>query len=74
MLQGYKKAIFKYDEELHFDLSDENFYYPTINLKYPKTLGSYMSDRAIDMNFTEGVNLTTIFDNRELFVIDPVDS
>lgn len=61
VLQGYKKAIFKYDEELHFDSTDENFYYPTINLKYPHTFGSYAKENAVDMDYAEGVNLTNIF-------------
>lgn len=35
ILQGNKRLSFKYDEELRFDLSNDLYYYPTLNLHYP---------------------------------------
>ena len=74
VLQGYKKALFKYDEELHFDLSDTNHYYPTVNIKYPKNLAAYAYEKAITMNFADGIDLTSAFRDNELFRIDIPDA
>ena len=70
VLQGYKSALFKYDEELYFDNRDPNFYYPTINIKYPKRFGTFMADKAMSMNFSDGINLTRLFKDNELFIIN----
>lgn len=73
VLQGYKSAIFKYDEELYFNNKDPNFYYPTINLKYPKRFGSYIAENAMTMNFSDNINITSLFQDNELFIINAVN-
>jgi hypothetical protein len=42
VLSGYKNLGFKYDEELRFATSSDLYYYPTMNLSYPKQAADYV--------------------------------
>jgi len=42
VLSGYEALGFKYDEELRFALSSDLYYYPTMNLSYPKQAADYV--------------------------------
>ena len=42
VLSGYKGLGFKYDEELRFAVSSDLYYYPTMNLSYPKQAADYV--------------------------------
>lgn len=54
ILHENKRAIFKYDEELHFEEGDPNKYYPTLNFKFPRTKGLAASDKMDDLNLASG--------------------
>lgn len=73
VLAGYKGLGFKYDEELRFDVSSDLYYYPTMNLKYPKSAAN-----AIDTanNYSSKGDLSVledIFGENNLFVMDLED-
>lgn len=70
ILQGTRGLQFKYDEELTFSISDDNFYYPTVNLKYPKSLADYVQSRGLASNMPEDIDITNVFKEDELYVID----
>lgn len=46
ILQGDKRLSFKYDESSIFDFSDSNYYFPTLNHKYPKLPSEYIADNG----------------------------
>lgn len=66
------KVAFKYNEEDMFPFSDEEYFYPFLNRKFPKTAAQYYADH---LKFTVGDSKMfdqgkTIFDNRNVFFID----
>ena len=72
VFNGIHRLGFKYDEELHFDLSSKLYYYPTLNISYPQTPGTYIIG---DQSFTKDdqTNLSIldqVFDEYNLFTID----
>jgi hypothetical protein len=73
VLHDYKKAAFKYDEELHFDISSSNYFYPTMNLKYPKTYGMYVNENCTFVKTDDDINVKNIFNDNELFIMDIPD-
>ena len=74
ILRGERGLQFKYDEELTFHLSDDNFYYPTVNIKYPKTMAEYVQSRGLVANMPEGIKLDSIFAEGEIYIMDIPDS
>lgn len=44
LLRGWRGMQFKYDEGDIFDFYDKNYYFPTLNSKYPKTFGQVFSE------------------------------
>ena len=70
------RLSFKYDDELRFFLlSDDCYYFPTFNKKYPKQLGDYFTDGRFnvrssgDLGFLDG-----LFDNTNLFILELDDN
>lgn len=62
------KLAFKYDDELrYFLLSDDTYYFPSLNKVYPKRLADYFStDRFKEENYN---NLSNIFNQQNLFIL-----
>ena len=56
---------FKYDEELrYFLLSDDCYYFPSLNYQYPKQAGDYFDEGRFQKNM-----LSDIFDQTNLFIL-----
>ena len=74
-LSGYKGLGFKYDEELRFDISSDLYYYPTMNLSYPKQAADYLSRNGLVGGSTSGQLsvLKSIYNRSNLFVLDVDD-
>ena len=73
VLAGYKGLGFKYDEELRFDVSSDLYYYPTMNLKYPKNIAGQI---ASNLNYSSNGNLSVleeVFGEHNLFILDLED-
>jgi hypothetical protein len=72
VLSGYEALGFKYDEELRFALSSDLYYYPTMNLSYPKQAADYVSYGKMVSKGTSGELsvLKKLFDVTNLFVVD----
>ena len=69
-LSSYRLS-FKYDEELrYFVISDDLYYYPSLNRKYPSKPSDYYNENKFQVNNTENAaKLYDIFDSSNLFVI-----
>lgn len=74
IFQGYEGLGFKYDEELKFSISSDLYYYPTMNLAYPKQAGDIV-DRGKLTNRNSALLsiLTNIYNEKNLFVINLLD-
>lgn len=73
ILSGYKGLGFKYDEELRFDVSSDLYYYPTMNLKYPKSAANYV-DANSDYSSKGTLSvLDELFGERNLFILNLED-
>lgn len=74
-LRGYSGLGFKYDEELRFAVSSDLYYYPTMNLSYPKQAADYLNVNGVIGGSTSGALsvLKSIFNERNLFVLDVDD-
>lgn len=72
VLSGYKGLGFKYDEELRFAVSSDLYYYPTMNLSYPKQAADYVKDGKLISDSSSGILsvLKSIYDGTNLFVVD----
>ena len=73
VLAGYKGLGFKYDEELRFDVSSDLYYYPTMNLKYPKSAANAVDSTSNHSSEGDLSVLEDIFGENNLFVIDLED-
>ena len=69
-LSSYRLS-FKYDEELrYFVISDDLYYYPSLNRKYPSKPSDYYSENKFQVNNTENAaKIYDIFDSSNLFII-----
>ena len=72
VLSGYKGLGFKYDEELRFAVSSDLYYYPTMNLSYPKQAADYVQAGQLVAGSSIGELsvLKSIYDGTNLFVLD----
>lgn len=72
ILQGNKRLGFKYDEELRFDLSNDLYYYPTLNLHYPTRAVDFIAYGGA-FSFASTGNaaaMADMFNCYNLFIID----
>ena len=72
ILQGNKRLGFKYDEELRFDLSNDLYYYPTLNLHYPTRATDFIAYGGA-FSFASAGNaaaMADMFNCYNLFIID----
>ena len=69
-LSSYRLS-FKYDEELrYFVISDDLYYYPSLNRKYPSKPSDYYNENKFQVNNTENAaKIYDIFDSSNLFII-----
>jgi len=67
---------FKYDEELRFYLSSDLYYYPSLNIEYPRTPAQYIiADKAFTTNISNGLSvLEGVFNDYNEFIIECDDS
>ncbi len=70
ILSGYEGLGFKYDEELRFDVSSDLYYYPTMNLKYPKQAADFVNSNTIYSLAGNLDVLKELFDESNLFILD----
>lgn len=73
ILSGYKGLGFKYDEELRFDVSSDLYYYPTLNLKYPKSIVNYVDTNSGYSSKGALSVLDELFGERNLFILNLED-
>lgn len=71
--QGNDKLSFKYDEQDYFKYGDDLYYFPTLNTKYPRTVGNSVYMKSHN-NIALWNNADQIFDDGNLFIFDMVDS
>ena len=73
IFDGYRKLSFKTDEDAVFNVSDINYYIPSLNTKYPLTFG-----QAYTVNYELGTavadDIVKIFNMDEVYVIDVQDA
>ena len=69
-LSSYRLS-FKYDEDLrYFVISDDLYYYPSLNRKYPSKPSDYYNENKFQVNNTENAaKIYNIFDSSNLFII-----
>lgn len=66
-----KRLGFKYDEELRFDLSNDAYYYPSLNRKYPKSRAHRVSTDMFSSTNTNDLSyVKNIFGDRNLFIFN----
>ena len=70
------RLSFKYDDELrYFLLSDDCYYFPTFNKKYPKQLGNFFTDGRFQISSQGELDfLSGIFDQTNLFILEVDDN
>lgn len=69
-LRGNKMLGFKYDEELHFAVSSDLYYFPSLNVSYPKTAADCISRMGITKQGEADLGyFQDIFNDHNLFVI-----
>lgn len=74
VFQGYEGLGFKYDEELKFLISNDLYYYPTMNLAYPKQAGDAVDRGKITSRNSALLSvLTNIYNEKNLFVVNLLD-
>ena len=73
-LKGRKRLSFKYSDDDAFAFDSENYYYPTLNVKYPKTMGDFITSTSCQLEqAARTMDLSNTFDDGNLFVFDLVD-
>jgi len=72
ILKGNKHLSFKYDEELRFDLSNDLYYYPTLNISYPLRATDFIiHGGAFSLKETDSADiLAHVFNEYNMFIID----
>ena len=75
IFSGYKGLLFKYDEELRFLVSDDNYYFPTINIKYPKRKGDFVESDLFPIKDAKDIlTIDRVFNNDEIYYIEMDDA
>ena len=46
ILNGIDRLGFKVDEEIYFDISSDLYWYPTLNISYPRTPADYIATNS----------------------------
>lgn len=67
IVQSYDKLNFKYDEQMIYDITSDMYYYPSVNVKYPYTPGTYLQDSGYVQQF-DGSMLDDVFDESNYYV------
>ena len=73
IFQDYNRLQFKYSDQDIFHISAQNYYFPTLNTKYPYTTGQLIAQQASSIGDTsdnEGNSVYEIFDNYDVYIID----
>lgn len=72
VLNGTNRLGFKVDEEIYFDISSDLYWYPTLNISYPRMAGEYIvMDQSFQRQDSTDLNiLGKIYDNYNMFIID----
>lgn len=73
VLQDYNHLAFKYSSEDIFHISAQNYYFPTLNVKYPYTTGQLVYEQVNNIDpgtVSDGQSKTDIFGNSEVYIID----
>lgn len=61
------KLAFKYDDELrYFLISDDNYYFPSLNKIYPKRVSDYFLHTFKEITYN---NLSNLFNQQNLFIL-----
>lgn len=69
-LRGNKMLGFKYDEELHFAVSSDLYYFPSLNVSYPKSAVDCITRMGITKQEEADLGyLQTLFNKHNLFVV-----
>ena len=73
-LQTNARLSFKYSEEDVFPFNADNYYFPNLNVKYPKLLGEIMTSPSCQLGQMENVvDPAKVFDDTNLFTVSPID-
>lgn len=71
-LSGSEGLQFKYSEEDVFPGNDLNYYFHSVNTKYPYTVGQYYADMFINGYVAvDPADLIRIFNDNEVYVLNP---
>lgn len=58
-----------YSEEEQFGIENDNYYFPTLNYKYPKTAGDYITNSS-KCKFNNKDSLSSLFKDDNLFIMN----
>jgi len=74
ILRGTRGLQMKYSDEDIFDFNNNHYYYPTLNVKYPKTAGDFVSSPSCLFENQAKENLLSgIFGENNLYILDLAD-
>ena len=64
----------KYSDEDIFDFNSENYYFPTLNYKYPKLISEYVESTSCSLNNAmNAMQLDRVFGEGNLYILDLAD-
>ena len=74
VLKGRKMLSFKYSDDDHFRFDSDNYYFPTLNVKYPKVIGDFVTSPSCQLEkAARTTDLSNTFDDNNLFILDLTD-
>lgn len=76
VLKSYDRLHFKYNEEMIYDISSDMYYYPSINIKYPYSPGSYLEQLGFKNELRSGSFFSNAFDDTNYYsfrIDDPAE-
>lgn len=67
VLQGTEHLHYKYNEQDIYDISSDMYYYPSVNIKYPYTPGTYLESLGFEKGLRTGSYFEKMFDNTNYY-------
>lgn len=68
VLKDTSRLHFKYDEQSIYGIEDDMYYYPSVNIKYPYSPGSYLESLGFKDQLRTGSYFSNAFDSSNYYV------
>lgn len=68
VLKGWDRLHFKYDEQMIYDISSDLYYYPSVNIKYPYSPGTYLESLGYENELRPGSYYSNAFNGQDYYV------